>query len=75
MVPTKEACLSQISRLITTVRSLFTMPSTVNPVAEIARLQENPKKEIDRPNRHERATGRTTSNESQFVTLELSTFI
>jgi hypothetical protein len=51
------------------------MPSTVNPVAEIAPLQENPKKDIDSPNRHERATGRTTSSESQFDTLELSTFI
>ena len=65
-VPTNLECLSHTTRLITTVNSLFTVPRTVNPVAEITLLQESPKKEMDRPNKHDKPTGKTTSKEYQF---------
>ena len=54
--PGKLACLSQINTLITTVRSLFTTPVTVNAVAEIAFLAANPKKLMANPNRHDNPT-------------------
>jgi hypothetical protein len=46
----KVECLSQITRLITTVNNLLTTPGTVYPVADIALRRENPKKEMARPN-------------------------
>jgi len=46
----KVECLSQITRLITTVNNLLTTPGTVYPVAEIALRRENPKKEMAKPN-------------------------
>ncbi|PON87871.1 hypothetical protein TorRG33x02_162500, partial [Trema orientale] len=74
-VPTNVECLSQITKLITTVNSLFTIPRTVKPVAEIARRHENPKNEIDRPNKHESPTGKITPKEYQSDSSEISCLI
>lgn len=64
-VPMKLECLSHITKLITTVNSLFTMPRTVNPVAEIPRRHEKPKKEMAKPNKQDSPTGKTTGKVCQ----------
>jgi len=74
-VPTHVECFSHITKLITTVNNLFTTPRTVNPVAEIALRQENPKKEIERPKRHDNNTGKMTWNECQSESCLISRFI
>ncbi|KAL4574163.1 hypothetical protein LXL04_020988 [Taraxacum kok-saghyz] len=74
-VPTTVECLSQIIKLITTVKSLLTIPRTVKPVAEIALRHENPKKEIANPNKHDNPTGKTTSKEYQSLSSLISCFI
>ena len=57
--PGALACLSQIKTLITTVRSLFTTPVTVNAVADMAFRQAKPKKLMANPNTHDNETAIT----------------
>ncbi|MFS8031968.1 hypothetical protein Hanom_Chr17g01552161 [Helianthus anomalus] len=75
IVPINVECLSQTIKLITTVNSLFTIPSTVKPVADMALRQENPKNEIARPNKHDNPTGKITSKEYQSDSSVNSCFI
>jgi hypothetical protein len=49
-----------MTRFITTARSLFTLPKIVKPVTDITLRQENPKNEIDNPNKQKIPTGSNT---------------